>query len=634
MEIGSNTHVGQSSSLLSDDYDATTHAPEDESVVTDKQPVVQETTSKEVLDLQTIVPLTNETIFSQSSVQQGMNHEADGTKQWIPDVPADEKPYVGLRFKSWDDAFNMYKAYAAKAGFDVRKSTSTWTKGVISHKYIVCSKAGSPRCKDVDTLETSSSSSKRRNINIKVTGRRQLQFSEKKFIHCLQTTGFGPTVAHRVQSSLKGGQQLVAGSKTDFKNHARNVRGVIADADAQMIVDSHNVIFVPFTGVDFHKKCVTFGAGLIHNETIDSYKWLLNAFATSHGKQPQMVLTDQDATMKQAVSTVLTESTHKLCMWHVTNKIPVKGEMQVNEEIRCHVNKLVWNVFIKPETFESRWHQLIDDFNLSENKWLKDMFAIRDRWVFHNPNDDTFSCFYKGFTRIGYLCKHIFKVFQIELIDEIPETHIPRRWRSDVLPSSLFKIESRYGAPVDERSKVRQQFLPLANHCADRARGNIDLLQTLVDQMQQMKNNIWDKIPIEPSCNSNTSIIEDLVGYKIPEKVTITPPTRIRNKGSGSHKRTIGPGEKAKRKGKKPKGFCKKCNKHVHGHDSRNHEKIMLLKEQRRKEREKRRKVRDQKRKEKVAMMEKQGREYVKSDETVDTSETDSFGDSDDSNDT
>ncbi|XP_076929378.1 protein FAR1-RELATED SEQUENCE 5-like [Bidens hawaiensis] len=702
MEIGSNTHVGQSSSLLFDDYDATTHAPEDESMVTDKQPVVQETTSKEVLDLQTIVPVTNETIFSQSSVQQGMNHEADGTKQWIPDVPADEKPYVGLRFKSWDNAFNMYKAYAAKAGFDVRKSTSTWTKGVISHKYIVCSKAGSPRCKDVDTLETSSSSSKRRNINIKVTGcnacirlkvtsssvgfeiynfseahnhglvddfnmdltrgRRQLQFSEKKFIHCLQTTGFGPTVAHSVQSSLKGGQQLVAGSKTDFKNHARNVRGVIADADAQMIVDSHNVIFVPFTGVDFHKKCVTFGAGLIHNETIDSYKWLLNAFVTSHGKQPQLVLTDQDATMKQAVSTVLTESTHKLCMWHVTNKIPVKGEMQVNEEIRCHVNKLVWNVFIKPETFESRWHQLIDDFNLSENKWLKDMFAIRDRWVpayikeltmcclmkttfrcessnsqfkvFHNPNDDMFSCSYKGFTRIGYLCKHIFKVFQIELIDEIPETHIPRRWRSDVLPSSLFKIESRYGAPVDERSKVRQQFLPLANHCADRARGNIDLLQTLVDQMQQMKNNIWDKIPIEPSCNSNTSIIEDLVGYKIPEKVTITPPTRIRNKGSGSHKRTIGPGEKAKRKGKKPKGFCKKCNKHVHGHDSRNHEKIMLLKEQRRKEREKRRKVRDQKRKEKVAMMEKQGREYVKSDETVDTSETDSFGDSDDSNDT
>ncbi|XP_076938234.1 protein FAR1-RELATED SEQUENCE 5-like [Bidens hawaiensis] len=336
MEIGSSTHVGQSSSVWSDDYDATTHAPEKEIVVTEKEPVVPKNISKNVLDLQIIVTVTNEIIFGQSSVQQGMNHE---------DVPTDEKPYVGLRFKTWDDALNMYKAYAAKSGFDVRRSTTTWTQGVISHKYIICNKSGSPRCKDVDTLETSSSSSKRRNINIKVTGcnacirlkvpsssvgfeiynfsethnhglvddfnmdltrgRIQLQFSDKEFIHCLQTTGFGPTFAHRVQSSLKGGQHLVAGSKTDFKNHARNIRGVIADADAQMIVgrlnhnmshledfffqykavdgvllsiywsdsisrcnysmfgevlafdatyntNCHNMIFVPFTGVDWH----------------------------------------------------------------------------------------------------------------------------------------------------------------------------------------------------------------------------------------------------------------------------------------------------------------------------------------------------------------------------------------------
>ncbi|XP_076908563.1 protein FAR1-RELATED SEQUENCE 5-like [Bidens hawaiensis] len=236
------------------------------------------------------------------------------------------------------------------------------------------------------------------------------------------------------------GWHLVTGSKNDFKNHARNVRAVVVDADAQMIVDRlshnmshlenfyfqykafysvlrsifwcdgisrcnytlfdevlafdatystnrHNMTFVPFTGVDCHKKCVTFGIGLIHNETIDSYHWLLDAFLIANGKQPKLVLTDQDAAMKQAVSSVLTESTHRLCMWHVTNKIPVKvlnipykailkGELQLNEKIRCRVNKLVWNVLIKLETFEFRWHDLIDKFNLSENKWLKDMFAI------------------------------------------------------------------------------------------------------------------------------------------------------------------------------------------------------------------------------------------------------------------
>ncbi|XP_076930690.1 protein FAR1-RELATED SEQUENCE 1-like [Bidens hawaiensis] len=240
--------------------------------------------------------------------------------------------------------------------------------------------------------------------------------------------------------------------------------------------------------------------------------------------------------------------------------------------------------------------------------------------VTHNLNDNTFSCSCKSFTRIGYLCRHVFKVFQIELIEEIPEKYIPTRWRSDVLPSSLFKIESRYGVPLDDRSKLREQFLTLTNQCADRTRGNTELFQSLVDQMQQMKNKIWEKIPCEPSYNSKSTIIQDLIGYKIPEKVTILPPT--------------GPGEMAKKKSKKPKRFCKKCDKHVRGHDSRNHNKVMLEKERRRKEREQRRKDRLQARKDKVAMMDKQGMEYVETDETVYTSETDSSEESDDSNDT
>ncbi|XP_076892484.1 protein FAR1-RELATED SEQUENCE 5-like [Bidens hawaiensis] len=558
---------------------------------------------------------------------------------------------------------------------------------------MVCSKAGAPRCKDVDTMDTPSSASKRRHTNIKVTGcnaciklkvpsnsvgfgiydfieahnhglvsdynmdltrgRRQLQFSDKEFIQNLQTTADAD--AQMIVDRFTHNMSYLEDFFFQFKAIEGVVRsifwsdgvsrcnysmfGEVLAFDATYSTNRHDMIFIPFTGVDCHKKCVTFGAGLIHFETIDSYKWLLDAFLSAHGKQPRLVLTDQDPAMKQAVSSVLNEFTHRLCMWHVTNKIPVKrkGEIQVNEEIRCCVNRLVWNVFIK-----TRWHDLIDEFNLSENKWLKDMFAIRGSWVpayfrdipmcclmkttsccessnsqfkrhasyvytikifkevqkeitkglYHcartrvdsadglnihlikhkdkrngfvgefkvtqNPNDNTFSCSCKGFTRIGYLCRHIFKVLQIELIDEIPDKYIPSRWRSDVIPSSLFKIETRYGVPLDERSKLRQQFLSLTNQCADRARGNIELLQSLVDQMNQIKVQIGEKIPIEPSYNNNSGIVQDLIGYKLPEQITIKPPTGIKNKGSGSRKRKIGLGEKAKKKNKKTKTFlCK-----------------------------------------------------------------------------
>ena len=84
------------------------------------------------------------------------------------------------------------------------------------------------------------------------------------------------------------------------------------------------MIFVPFTGVDHHKRCVTFGAGLLYDETIESYKWLLQMFLDAHKKQPLLVLTDQDASMKQAVATVFNDSVHRLCMWHIMKKLPSK----------------------------------------------------------------------------------------------------------------------------------------------------------------------------------------------------------------------------------------------------------------------------------------------------------------------
>jgi len=84
------------------------------------------------------------------------------------------------------------------------------------------------------------------------------------------------------------------------------------------------MMFVPFTAIDNHKKTVSVGAGLLSDETAESYVWLLQAFVKAFGGQPRMVVTDQDAAMKKAVSTVFMESRHRLCMWHITQKLPMK----------------------------------------------------------------------------------------------------------------------------------------------------------------------------------------------------------------------------------------------------------------------------------------------------------------------
>jgi len=84
------------------------------------------------------------------------------------------------------------------------------------------------------------------------------------------------------------------------------------------------MMFVPFTGIDNHGKCVTFAAGLIRDEKAETYTWLLKSFMDAFGKEPIMVVTDQDKSMEIAIRNVFKTAKHRLCMWHITQKLPTK----------------------------------------------------------------------------------------------------------------------------------------------------------------------------------------------------------------------------------------------------------------------------------------------------------------------
>ncbi|KAK9049350.1 hypothetical protein SSX86_031680 [Deinandra increscens subsp. villosa] len=265
---------------------------------------------------------------------------------------------------------------------------------------------------------------------------RAITYTEQHLIHSLSMHNIGPVRAHKANCSLKGGHQFVRGKGVDYKNFYRDIRLFIRDRDAQLTVDTlvartenlHNfyfdhkvvndevrglfwaddvsrchydefgdvlafdatyktnkykMIFVPFTGVDHHTKCVTFGAGLICDETIESYLWLLENFLKAHTKQPRLVLTDQDSSMRRAVLKVFHKSSHRLCMWHIVMKIPVKlkGSNVDNEQLKKGISNLVWDLQIEPDDFEQRWTALMEEYNLTDHEWLGQMYAIRRRWV-------------------------------------------------------------------------------------------------------------------------------------------------------------------------------------------------------------------------------------------------------------
>nr|XP_043630250.1 protein FAR1-RELATED SEQUENCE 5-like [Erigeron canadensis] len=182
--------------------------------------------------------------------------------------------------------------------------------------------------------------------------------------------------------------------------------------DATYKTSKYCMVFVPFTGIDNHNRCVTFGAGLLKNENIESYSWLLNVFLKSHNRQPRLVLTDQDPAMFEAVKTVMNESQQRLCMWHIMKKLPLKvcSDLLNNTDLRKRLHKLVWNVFLEPDEFENRWMSLIKEFQLEDNNWLSDMFQLRQSWIPAYFNHLPMCCLMKTTSR-SESSNAFFKVF-------------------------------------------------------------------------------------------------------------------------------------------------------------------------------------------------------------------------------
>ncbi|XP_023761460.1 protein FAR1-RELATED SEQUENCE 5-like [Lactuca sativa] len=273
-----------------------------------------------------------------------------------PDVPEEFKPTKEMSFKDVDEGINFYKRYAKKVGFDVRLNTLRKVGDIIKHRFLVCNRMGKPKlnpterntiyrvtdCKakiivkrvkgtsecKFDKFQENHNHELEDTFHLKST--RTLSYSDKEFIVRESTAKVGAIKAYKLKSTLKGGFQYVRGKVVDYINFKRDMGSIIEFKDAQLIwfgpmkqikhttvnlemlsldatfrTNKYSLVFVPFTVINHHKSSVTVGVGLSSTEDVDSYKWLLEQFMKVHSnKQSLLVLTDQDATLKQAVESV------------------------------------------------------------------------------------------------------------------------------------------------------------------------------------------------------------------------------------------------------------------------------------------------------------------------------------------
>ncbi|XP_021985874.1 protein FAR1-RELATED SEQUENCE 5-like [Helianthus annuus] len=266
---------------------------------------------------------------------------------------------------------------------------------------------------------------------------RSIDYVKESFISGLSAINIGPVKAFNIMKTMYGGFGEVGASKVDCKNYRRDLNLYIGEYDAEMVVrrlirkkeccpgftcdyvigedrrlkglfwadeqskknytvfgdifgfdatyksNKYDLVFVPFTGIDNHYRNVTFGGALLGSETADSYRWLLRCFVNAFGSEPKVVVTDQDAAMKRAIKDVLSRSRHRLCMWHIWEKLKTKvgPVLSANTDFNTRMTHVVWNDTISPEDFETEWHSIMSTFGLENHEWLKDMYDLRFDWI-------------------------------------------------------------------------------------------------------------------------------------------------------------------------------------------------------------------------------------------------------------
>ncbi|GKA18306.1 FAR1-related sequence 5-like protein, partial [Tanacetum coccineum] len=376
----------------------------------------------------------------------------NGRKYWIPDVPVEEKPTEGDVFDNFDEAYNMYLEYSQKARFSIRKSTTKRKNGNITHKYILCSKAGKPRKtivkdtlvqdnqKEVDQNEGAKKSRKNRYSSFTVTdckaavrfkaihgtkcyklydfvenhnhplvdennldnlkARRKLDFSDKVFIHRASLSNIGPTKAHRLRVAFMGGYHKVRGKAIDWKNFRRSLNKYIGPRDAQMLVDKLNDRKKHVPNFSFEYKTV--------NDELSRMFWADETMKCNYIAFGDVV--SFDATYKYIISLYVVSI-------HVLGHYLVMKHFFLHQVINCFLNKrhgkrtlMVSQIKMRiakcgfpwitsqicgdvenDSEFKKRFHKLI--WNLSE------MFEIKDRWILGYFNDLPMCCLMKTTSR-------------------------------------------------------------------------------------------------------------------------------------------------------------------------------------------------------------------------------------------
>ncbi|XP_021749477.1 protein FAR1-RELATED SEQUENCE 5-like [Chenopodium quinoa] len=153
--------------------------------------------------------------------------------------------------------------------------------------------------------------------------------------------------------------------------------GDVVVFDSTYLTNEYKLPFCNFVGVNHHGQTILFGCALLSRETSETFVWVFSNWLRCMGeKKPIGILTDQDPAMKKALKLTMKESTHRWCIWHITQKFGKKlGKLPNYPALHDDLENAIYDS-LDCEEFESNWQTVIKKHEIEDDEWLTGLFLF------------------------------------------------------------------------------------------------------------------------------------------------------------------------------------------------------------------------------------------------------------------
>ncbi|XP_075515325.1 protein FAR1-RELATED SEQUENCE 5-like [Primulina tabacum] len=347
---------------------------------------------------------------------------------YIPQVGDNQKPKIGMKFESLEEAFSFYNQYARESGFSARISNSKKSKKTneIIWKKFVCFKEG-----HTDAIRWSKQA--KSDEPIKKRARGEIRTGCKSNISVVnEQTGLGWVVStfmeshnhplstpskvhllrsHRTVSASNkalsqqfaevnvptcqqmrlfeiefGGPEHVGCTERDIRNYEKTLRDEHKGIDAETLIDfflsekdKSSTFFFDYETDSDNRFIQCFWADPVSRRAYTAFGDVVVFDTMYNTNKYGMIFAPFDPAMMKAIAEVFPKTIHRYCLWHILNKFPDKLNPVT---FRDHYQSIK-NVIVHSTTsieFERSWEEVMNCANLVENDWLSLMYELRHKW--------------------------------------------------------------------------------------------------------------------------------------------------------------------------------------------------------------------------------------------------------------